>query len=80
MNMVIYESDLLKAYANGYTDHLDNIESVITNTEYKIAYELGREHSILEDDDITSLTYLSDSQVLKLIKQKIHGKASTNGE
>jgi hypothetical protein len=80
MEQVIYDSELLKTYANAYSDHLDNNPvPEITDAGLKIAYELGREHARLEDEDITSLTYLSDSEILKLIKQKIHGKSS-NGE
>lgn len=74
---VLFESELLKAYANGYSDHLDNIPAIeIVDEGLKIAYELGREHSRLEDEDITSLTYSSDQKILKLIKQKIHDKSS----
>ena len=61
--------DLLKIYKEGFTDELDNnfdSRRVNNNLDGK-AYNLGSFHAIV-GDEVKSFDYLSDEQILKIIR------------
>ena len=52
----------------GFSDELDDVLSIKFNSELENrAYNLGRVHAIV-GDDVKSVDYLSDEEIIKLIK------------
>lgn len=66
------DKELLKVYMFGFNNELDGIYNAFQpkdkkSLEYK-AYNLGGLHTIV-GDDIRSFDYLSDEEILKMIKE-----------
>ena len=62
------DETLLEHYMWGFTDELDSIPSpVFDDVLLTNAYQLGRDHSII-GDDVRSVDYLSNQEILTMIK------------
>lgn len=66
------DKELLEIYLLGFNNELDGIYNAFqpkekNSLEYK-AYNLGGLHAIV-GDDIRSFDYLSDEEILKMIRQ-----------
>lgn len=65
------DKELLEIYMQGFNDELDRKEDIkfyITDSPYKSsAYKLGKWHATI-GDDIRSVDYLSNEEILKMIK------------
>lgn len=66
--MIDSDQDLLRIYMQGFNDCLANKHDHSTSTSSleKQAYRLGWEHAII-GDDIRSVDYLSNQEILDLI-------------
>jgi len=63
------DKKLLKAYMKGFNDYSVDIPKFkYFNQRMQKAYNLGVQHFII-GDDVRSVDYLSDEQILKLIKE-----------
>jgi hypothetical protein len=58
---------LLQVYMEGFSDELDNIDNY---TAITIAYKLGRLDAQV-GDDVGSVDYQTDEEILKRIKDKL---------
>ena len=58
---------LLQVYNQGFSDELDNIDNYTVIT---IAYKLGRLDAQV-GDDVRSVDYQTDEEILKRIKSKV---------
>lgn len=66
--MSMEDTELLEYYLAGFTDELDGIDPATFKDELtNQAYKLGRCHAII-GDDVRSVDYLSNAELLKLIK------------
>ena len=64
----ITDKDLLEFYSKGWLDELSGSSSVVpNNTLITKAYNIGANHATLGDDN-KSFDYLSNCEVLKIIK------------
>jgi len=62
------DETLLEHYMWGFTDELDSIPSpVFDDVLLTNAYQLGRDHAII-GDDVRSVDYLSNQEILTMIK------------
>lgn len=62
------DETLLEHYMWGFTDELDSKPSpVFDDTLLTNAYKLGRDHAII-GDDVRSVDYLSNQEILRMIK------------
>lgn len=63
--------ELLEMYMKGFSDELNGslLENEIGGDLYLKAYKLGSQHAIL-GDDVRSFDYLTEEQILKLIKNE----------
>lgn len=65
---MISDEKLLEHYMWGFTDELDSRPSPVFDDDMLTnAYKLGRDHAII-GDDVKSVDYLSNQQILRLIK------------
>ena len=64
---------LLDYYVKGFHDELwGTSRAVPIDVEITTAYDLGCLHAIV-GDDVRSVDYLSNEEILKQIKNKVHG-------
>ena len=62
------DKELLEFYMLGFNDELNGTSSVVPNsTLLTKAYTIGANHAVL-GDDVRSFDYLTDEQILKIIK------------
>ena len=65
----IRDASLIKCYHKGFSDELDGSSSIVSDDDVENnAYKLGALHAIV-GDDVRSVDYLSDEEILKLIKK-----------
>lgn len=65
---------LLEYYMLGFNDELKQV-NIVTEFEdliLKEAYELGRIHALV-GDDVSSVDLLTDTEILKMIKNRQNG-------
>jgi len=64
------DENLLIWYMKGFKDELNGSTTVESNYELEnIAYKLGAQHATM-GEGLRSIVYLSDKQILKLIKNR----------
>jgi hypothetical protein len=64
------DKELLEIYLKGFNDELyEKYFNIYSDTLKSRAYELGKDHAII-GDMVRAVDYLSDEQVLKLIKNE----------
>ena len=68
---MIINEDLLKIYAKGFNDELEeNLKIDFKEEIERRAYNLGRSHAII-GDDVRSVDYLTSKEILNLIKSTV---------
>jgi hypothetical protein len=65
------DDDILKIYMRGFNDCFTGIDNQAEYTSIleKRAYQLGWSHSLI-GDDVRSVDYLTDDEILQLIKER----------
>ena len=64
------DENLLTYYMKGFKGELNGTTTVESNIEHEnIAYKLGAQHATM-GEGLRSIVYLSDKQILKLIKNR----------
>lgn len=65
---MVTDKSLLEWYMKGFNDELKGTSSTVSDHEIENrAYGLGALHAVV-GDDVRSVDYLSDEEILKLIK------------
>lgn len=67
---MITDKELLQWYSKGFSDELSGSSTVIPQNNYLElrAYEIGANHAFM-GDEVRSFDYLTDEEILKIIKE-----------